>query len=647
VKWRTYDRHSLFIPGDFILCRLRGNDPRAGKIIGGGYVSDLLDRGDNLPAADGLSIDRIIKAGEVRMTLNGWLQILVFFVILILVTKPLGSFMARVYQGERTFLTPVFAPVEKGIYRLAGIDPGEEMTWKGYAFTMLLFNALGVVFLYLLQRLQGFLPLNPQGFGTLTPDLALNTAVSFVTNTNWQNYPGESTMSYLSQMLGMTVQNFLSAATGMAIAVAFIRGFTRASAKTLGNFWVDLTRSVVYILLPLSIVFALVMVSQGVVQTFGPTVTAQLLQPEVGANNTQFTTQSIAVGPVASQLAIKHLGTNEGGFFNAKAAHPFENPNALTDLLLMLAQTSIAAGLTYTFGKMVGDTKQGWALLGAMLVLIFAFVWISYAAEAGGNPKLALPGVNQTASSLSPGGNMEGKEVRFGIAQSSLFSVVTTATSTGAVNSMHDSFTPMGGLSELVMMMLGEVALGGVGSGLYGMLVFVIVAVFVAGLMVGRTPEYLGKKIEVYEMKMASLLILIMPLIVLGLTALAVLVPLGQQAVLNPGPHGFSEILYAYTSQGNNNGSAYAGLSGNNLFYNLTGALDMLVGRFWLAVPTLALAGSLAAKKKIIKGAGTLPTTSFLFIAWLIGVIILVGALNFVPALALGPVIEHLMLFGH
>jgi K+-transporting ATPase ATPase A chain len=580
------------------------------------------------------------------MTLTGWLQIIIYFVVLILLVKPVGLYMARVYQGERTFLSPVIAPLERVIYRLAGINPGDEMNWKVYTLTMLLFNLLGFLFLYLLQRIQGFLPLNPQGMTAVPPDLSLNTATSFITNTNWQNYGGESTMSYLTQMLGMTVQNFLSAATGMAILIAFIRGFVRHSAKTIGNFWVDLTRSTVYILLPLSIVVALVMVSQGVVQTFSPTVSAQLVQPEAGPNNTTVTTQNIAVGPVASQLVIKHLGTNGGGFFNANAAHPFENPTPLSDFLLVLCQTVIAAGLTYTFGKMVGDTRQGWAILTAMLIFVFVFSGIAYAAESAGNPKLTPLGVDQTTTSINPGGNMEGKEVRFGIARTALFAVTTTVTSNGAVDSMHDSFTPLGGLVPLTMMMLGEVALGGVGSGLYGMLIFVIVAVFVAGLMVGRTPEYLGKKIESYEMKMASLLILIMPLTVLALTAVAVLTSPGQAAASNPGPHGFSEILYAFVSQGNNNGSAFAGLAGNNVFYNLTGSLDMLIGRFWLAVPTLALAGALAAKKKVPAGAGTLSTTSTLFIAWVIGVVILVGALNFVPALALGPIIEHLLMIG-
>jgi len=580
------------------------------------------------------------------MTINGWLQILIYFVVLLLLVKPLGGFMARVYQGEKTFLSPVLAPIERLVYRLAGVVPSDEMSWKTYAVAMLLFNFIGFIFVYLLQRLQGFLPLNPMSMGAVSPDLSLNTAVSFITNTNWQNYGGEFTLSYLTQMLGLTVQNFVSAAAGMAILMAFIRGFTCHNTNQLGNFWVDLTRSTLYILLPISILLALVLVSQGVVQTFSPSATAQLIQPEAGANNQTTTTQIIAVGPAASQIAIKQLGTNGGGFFNTNSAHPLENPTPLSNFFEMLSIVLIPAALCYTFGKMVGDTRQGWALLTVMMIFIIVFIWIAYAAESAGNAKLTPIGVDQVTSDLQPGGNMEGKELRFGLVNSALWATVTTAASNGSVNSMHDSFTPLGGLVPLVMMMLGEVVFGGVGSGLYGMLVFVIVAVFVAGLMVGRTPEYLGKKIESYEMKMASLLILIMPLTVLVLTAVAVSVKAGQAGPLNSGPHGFSEILYAFDSQGNNNGSAFAGLTGNTVFYNLTGALAMLISRFWLAVPTLALAGGLATKKKVPSGAGTLSTTSSLFIVWLIGVIILVGALNFVPALALGPVIEHLIMIG-
>jgi K+-transporting ATPase ATPase A chain len=572
------------------------------------------------------------------MTLMGWLQILVFYGLLVLLVKPLGAYMARVYTGEPTPLSRVLGPVERLVYRLAGARADEEMDWKQYTLAVLGISLVGILFLYLLQRTQHLLPLNPQGFGPVAPDLALNTAVSFVTNTNWQAYGGETTMSFLTQMAGLTVQNFLSAATGMAVLIAFIRGFSCHQAKALGNFWVDLTRSILYILLPLSILLTLILVASGSVQTLLPSATAQTLQ----GNGTQV----IALGPAASQIAIKHLGTNGGGFFNANAAHPFENPTPLTNLLLMLAETAIPVALTYTFGRLVGDTRQGWAILAAMLILLVGFTALAYGAEAAGNPRLAALSVDQTAGALQAGGNMEGKETRFGIAPSAIFATVTTGTSSGAVNSMHDSFTPLGGLVPLVMMQLGEVAPGGVGSGLYGMLVFVLVAVFVAGLMVGRTPEYLGKKIEPFEMKMAALLILIMPIVVLGLTALAVSLDAGRTSISNPGPHGFSQVLYAFTSQGNNNGSAFGGLNANTPFYNLAGALAMFISRFWLIIPTLALAGSLAAKKKVPTGAGTLPTTSPLFIGWLIVVVIVVGALNFLPALALGPVIEHLIMAG-
>jgi K+-transporting ATPase ATPase A chain len=580
------------------------------------------------------------------MRLTDWLQLIAYFVVLILLVKPLGLYMAKVYQGERTFLSPVIAPLERLTYRLTGIHPEDEMDWKTYAVAVLLFSVIGIIFLYLLQRLQGFLLLNPTGMGAVSPDSSLNTAISFITNTNWQGYGGESTMSYLTQMLGMTVQNFVSAAAGMAILIAFIRGFTRRNTHDLGNFWVDLTRSTYYILLPMSILLALILVSQGMVQTFSPSITAHLIQPQTTSAGQTITTQTIAVGPVASQIAIKQLGTNGGGFFNANSAHPLENPTPFSNFIEMLSILLIPAALCYTFGKLVGDTRQGWTLLIAMLILLVIMLSVAVWAEQSGNPLLTKLGVDQTASAIQSGGNMEGKEVRFGVANSALWATTTTAASNGSVNSMHDSYTPMGGLVTLVMLMFGEVVFGGVGSGLYGMLVFVIVAVFVAGLMVGRTPEYLGKKIESYEMKMASLLILIMPLTVLVLTAVAVSIGAGQSSVLNPGPHGFSEILYAFTSQANNNGSAFAGLNANTVFYNLTGGLAMLIGRFWLAVPTLALAGSLAAKKKVPAGAGTLSTTSGLFIVWLIGVIVLVGALNFVPALALGPIIEHLIMIG-
>ncbi len=579
------------------------------------------------------------------MTFNGILQIVVYLIVLVLLAKPLGTFMARVYTGERTFLDPILGPVERFIYRLMGVDPAQEMDWKVYAIAMLLFNLLGFLVVYALQRVQQLLPLNPQGMAAVTPDSSFNTAVSFATNTNWQGYGGETTMSYLTQMLGMTVQNFVSAATGMAVMVAFIRAFVRHTTQGLGNFWADLTRTTLYILLPLSVILALVLVSQGVVQTFSPYQNVPMLQPATDANGNPVTTQVLAVGPAASQIAIKQLGTNGGGFFNANSAHPFENPTPFSNFLEMLSIILIPAALCYTFGKMVGDTRQGWALLATMMVILVAFLFSDYAAEAAGNPRLAALGADQQASSQNPGGNMEGKEVRFGVPNSALWATVTTAASNGSVDSMHDSFTPLGGLVPLVMMHFGEVVFGGVGSGLYGMLVFVIVAVFVAGLMVGRTPEYLGKKIEAYEMKMASLLILIMPLTVLALTALAVLTAPGKATVYNPGPHGFSEILYTYTSQGNNNGSAFAGIGVNNPFYNLTGAIAMLISRYWLAVPTLALAGSLVRKKKVPVSPGTLPTHTPLFVVWLIGIVLIVAALNFIPALALGPIVEHLILW--
>lgn len=580
------------------------------------------------------------------MTLIGWLQILLFFILLVLLVKPLGTYMAKVFQGEKTFLSRVLAPVERFFYRLSGVDASAEMGWKTYAVALLVFNFFGILLLYLMQRIQGDFPFNPAGMKAVAPDLAFNTAVSFVTNTNWQNYAGESTLAYFTQMAGLAVQNFLSAATGITVFLALTRALARHNAKTLGNFWVDLTRSVLYVLLPISLLLSVVFISQGVPQTFSGSVQANLTQPFVGASGETVTQQTITLGPVASQLAIKHLGTNGGGFFNANASHPFENPNALTNLLLMLAQVVLPASLTYTFGKMVGDTRQGWAILLAMLVLLLAFTTLVYSAEAAGNPLFDRLGVDQSASFIQPGGNMEGKEARFGISASALFAATTTATSNGAVNSMHDSYTPLGGLALLLLMQLGEVVFGGVGSGMYGMLIFVIVAVFVAGLMVGRTPEYLGKKIEPFEMKMAALIILIMPMVVLGMTALAVVTKAGQVAVLNSGPHAFSEILYAFTSQANNNGSAFAGLSGNSFFYNIAGAFSMLIGRFWLILPTLALAGSLAAKKKAPAGAGTLSTTSALFIIWLITIILIVGALNFVPALSLGPLVEHLIMVG-
>jgi K+-transporting ATPase ATPase A chain len=585
------------------------------------------------------------------MTLYGLLQIGLYLVVLLALVKPLGWYMARVYEGEPIGLDRILGPVERLIYRLSGVRHAkrEEMDWKGYAVAFLLFSVVDLLFLYALLRLQQFLPLNPQSFGPMSPDLAFNTAISFVTNTNWQNYGGETTLAYLTQMLGLTVKNFLSAAAGMAILVAFIRGLARRTTRTLGNFWVDLTRGTLYILLPLSVIVALVLVSQGAVQTLSDYPSVSLLQPATDANGQRVESQVLAVGPAASQVAIKHLGTNGGGFFNANAAHPFESPTPLTDFVLILAETAIPAALTYTFGKMVKDTRQGWAILAAMLVLLALFMVGAYVAEANGNPRLAALGVDQAASDVNPGGNLEGKEVRFGVARSALFATATTATSTGAVDSMHDSYTPLGGLVPLIMMQFGEVILGGVGSGLYGMLVFAIVAVFIAGLMVGRTPEYLGKKIEAYEIKMASLIILFMPLIVLTLTGLAVVTNAGKAGIssANPGPHGFTEILYAYTSQGNNNGSAFAGLNGNTPFYNLTGALAMFFGRFFLAIPTLALAGSLGRKKIVPVSAGTLPTHTPLFVVLLISVVIIVAALTFIPADALGPIVEHLVMIGH
>lgn len=578
------------------------------------------------------------------MTANGLIQTGLYLVLLLALVKPLGWYMARVYQGEPVGLDRVLGPVERLLYRLAGVRPEQEMDWKRYVVAMLLFSGVGVLLLYALQRLQGWLPLNPARLGPVPPDLAFNTAASFVTNTNWQNYGGETTMSSLVQMLGLTVQNFVSAATGMAILVALIRGLARHSARTIGNFWVDLTRTTLYILLPLSVILALFLVSQGTVQTLSASQAVPLLEATADADGNAVREQVLALGPAASQIAIKQLGTNGGGFFNANSSHPFENPTPLSNLFEMLAILVIPAALCYTFGKMVGDTRQGWAVLAAMALVFVGLLALTVASEQNGNPLFVGLGVDQAAGAQQSGGNMEGKEVRFGITNSALWATATTAASNGSVNSMHDSYTPLGGLGLLAMIQLGEVIFGGVGSGLYGMLAFVIVAVFIAGLMVGRTPEYLGKKIEAYEIKMASLLILIMPLVVLGFTALAVVTTPGQAAIHNPGPHGFSELLYAFTSQGNNNGSAFAGLSANNPFYNITGAVAMLISRFWLAIPTLALAGSLAAKKKVLVGAGTLPTHSPLFVAWLIAVVILIGALNFLPALAIGPIVEHLML---
>ncbi|MEI2610334.1 MAG: potassium-transporting ATPase subunit KdpA [Candidatus Promineifilaceae bacterium] len=580
------------------------------------------------------------------MTISSWLQLIFYLVVLLLLAKPLGTHMARVYQGERTFLHPIVQPVERLFYRALGTNPEVEMDWKTYAVALLLFNLLGLLAVYLLQRLQVILPLNPEGLVAITPDSSWNTAVSFASNTNWQGYGGEVTMSYLTQMLGMTVQNFVSAAAGMATLVAFIRGFTRHTAQTIGNFWVDLTRSVLYILLPLAFVVALVLVSQGVVQTLRPYQTVPLLQSTTDANGATVTEQVLAVGPAAAQIAIKQLGTNGGGFFNTNSSHPFENPTPLSNFVEMLAILLIPAALCYTFGKMVKDTRQGWAILTAMTLIFVVLLGVVVWAETNGNPALTSLGIDQTQTDLQPGGNMEGKEMRFGVVNSALWAAATTAASNGSVNSMHDSFTPLGGLVPLWFMQLGEIIYGGVGSGLYGMLAFAIIAVFIAGLMVGRTPEYLGKKIEAYEMKMAALIVLIPVMVVLSGTAVAVLSAAGRATIYNSGAHGFSELLYAFSSAGNNNGSAFAGLGANTPFYNTALGLAMLFARYWLAIPTLAIAGSLVQKKAVPTGAGTLPTYGPLFIGWLIAVIIVVGALSFIPALALGPIVEHLLMIG-
>jgi potassium-transporting ATPase potassium-binding subunit len=578
------------------------------------------------------------------MTVFGYMQIGLFLLILLLLVKPLGAYMARVYQGERVFLSPIIRPVERFVFRIVGIHPDEEMSWKHYAVVMLLFNLAGLLLVYAFLRLQSFLPLNPQELPNVSPDLSFNTAVSFATNTNWQSYSGETTLSYFTQMLGLGVQNFLSAATGMAILIVLIRGLVRHSAQTIGNYWVDMTRSVLYILIPLAFVLAIILVSQGVVQTFNGAQQATLAQSLQDANGQTVTQQTIAVGPAASQIAIKQLGTNGGGYFNVNSAHPFENPTPLSNFLETLAILLIPAALCYTFGKMVGDTRKGWALLAAMTLIFIVVLSVTTWAEQSGNPYLNGLNVDQTASASQPGGNMEGKEVRFGIADSTLWATATTSASNGSVNSMHDSYTPLGGLAPMWLIQLGEVVYGGVGSGLYGMLAFVIIAVFIAGLMIGRTPEYLGKKIEAFEMKMASLVVLIPILAVLVGTAVAVVTTTGTNAIFNPGAHGFSEILYAFSSASNNNGSAFAGLGTNTVFYNVALGLVMLVGRYWLAVPVLAIAGALAVKKKVPETSGTLPTHTPLFVFWLIAVIVIVGALSFLPALSLGPIVEQLML---
>jgi potassium-transporting ATPase potassium-binding subunit len=559
------------------------------------------------------------------MTINGWIQIAIFCAIFVALVKPLGWYMTAVFNGERTFLSPILRPVEIGLYRLGGVDEKREQNWLTYTVAMLFFHVGGFLILYALMRLQGFLPFNPQGMTAVPEYLTFNTAISFITNTNWQNYGGESTLSYLVQMLGLTHQNFLSAATGIVLAVVLIRGFARASVHTIGNFWVDITRCTLYILIPICVPFALFLVWQGMPQTLGAYVDATTLE---GAK------QTIAVGPVASQIAIKMLGTNGGGFFNANAAHPFENPTALSNLIQMVSIFAIGAALTNVFGRMVGNQRQGWAILAVMGFLFLTGVVVCYWAEAAGNPNFASLGLNPA--------NMEGKEVRFGIPLSALFAVITTDASCGAVNAMHDSFTALGGMVPLINIQLGEIIIGGVGAGMYGMLLFVIISVFVAGLMVGRTPEYVGKKIEAKEVKMAMLAILVLPLMYLGWTAVATVLPSAVASIANPGSHGFSEILYLFTSSTGNNGSAFGGITGNTPFYNTTGGVAMFVGRFFMIIPAMAIAGALAAKKSVPPSAGTFPTDGGLFVGLVVGVIVIVGGLTFFPALALGPIVEQL-----
>jgi len=595
------------------------------------------------------------------MTANGWFQILLYLAVILAITKPLGVYMAHVFSRERTFFDPVARPLERLLYRLTGVDENHEMRWAEYGVAMLLFSCVSMLALYLIERVQQFLPWNPQKFGAVAPaHLAFNTAASFTTNTNWQNYAGESTMSYFTQMAGLAYHNFVSAAVGIALAIAFIRGIARREKETIGNFWVDMTRATLWILLPLCVVGALVLVSQGVIQNLRPYDQATLVEPfqvpRVGADGKPVvgpdgkqvmdavTAQVIAQGPVASQEAIKELGTNGGGFFNANSAHPFENPTPVSNYLELIFIFAIPAGLTYTLGRMTGSRAHGWAVWSAMAVLFLAGVTTAYWAEAKGNP--LLHGVDQRASSLQPGGNTEGKEVRFGIADSTLFATVTTDASCGAVNGFHDSYTPLGGMVPLVNIMLSEVVFGGVGAGMYGILIYVVLAVFIAGLMVGRTPEYLGKKIEAYDVKMSMLVVLVFPLIILVLTAISVLQGFGTSSILNPGPHGFTEILYSFTSQAGNNGSAYAGLNGNTLWYNTAGGTTMLVGRFFMIIPMLAVAGNLAKKKFVPPSLGTFPVTTPLFTVLLVGVIVIVGALTFFPALSLGPILEHLLMMA-
>ncbi len=598
------------------------------------------------------------------MTAQGFFQIAIYLIVLLALVKPLGLYMARVYQNESVGLNRYLAGFENLLYRLSGVKTEQDMRWTQYTLAVLVFNVLGLLVVYGLQRFQDVLPFNPQALPAISPDSAFNTAVSFATNTNWQGYSSEATMSYLTQMLGLCVQNFMSAASGMAVLVALIRGFIRRNSQGIGNFWVDMTRTVLYILIPLSFIFALILVSQGVVQTVKPYATVNLseavsyqapklddtgkaildAQGKAVTETIKNTQQTLALGPAASQIAIKQLGTNGGGFFNVNSAHPYENPTPLTNFLEMLAILLIPAALCYTFGFMVGDTRQGWAILGAMTLILFVLILVTVPAEQNGNPAFVSLGIDQANNSQQAGGNMEGKETRFGIVNSALWAVVTTAASNGSVNAMHDSFTPLGGMVPLWLMQLGEVVFGGVGSGLYGMIVFAIVAVFIAGLMIGRTPEYLGKKIDAFEMKMAAIIILVPPLIVLGGTAVSLMLALGKASIFNPGAHGFSEVLYAWSSAGNNNGSAFGGLSANVPFYNFLLGLAMLLSRYGLMVPILAIAGALAAKKTIPVSAGTLPTHTPLFTLLLIITVLMVGALTFVPALALGPIVEHLQM---
>ena len=580
------------------------------------------------------------------MNTSSWMELSTYFVVLLLLVKPLGWYMARVYSQQPCGLDWLIGPIESAIYRISGIQRDQEMNWRTYAFAMLVFNGLGAVAVFLMQIGQAYLPLNPQHLPAVAPDLAFNTAISFATNTNWQAYSGESTLSYFTQMLGLTVQNFVSAASGMAVLVALIRGLTRRISDSIGNFWVDLTRSTLFILMPLSLVLAVGLVSQGVVQNLSPAVEVALLEPVTDAEGKVVTTQTIPLGPAASQIAIKQLGTNGGGYYGVNSAHPLENTTPVSNFLQVLSILLIAAALCYTFGDLVGDTRQGWALLAAMLLIFVPLLGVCVWAEQSGNPRLAELGVDQSANAFQGGGNMEGKESRFGSAASALWASATTAASNGSVNSMHDSFTPLGGLVPMLLMQLGEVVFGGVGSGLYGLVIFAILSVFIAGLMVGRTPEYLGKKIEAYEMKMASLVVLIPPMIVLGGTAIAVSLDVGRASVTNPGPHGFSQVLYALSSAGNNNGSAFGGFGANTPFYNSLLGVAMLISRYWLMIPVLAIAGSLAKKKHTPTSAGTLPTHTPLFVVLVSGMVMLVGALTFVPALALGPVIEHLHLMA-